>query len=73
MHRIILTGALLGAMSAAPALAHDNAVTSQPSDAILASVDIIETSIVTRGDNAVFTTRLRLDGSVDVLRMWCGA
>lgn len=65
MHRIILTAAMLGAMSAVPAHAHDNAVTSQPSDAVPASFDIIETSIVTHGDTAVFTTRVRGEAGVD--------
>ncbi|TDR28897.1 hypothetical protein [Aquamicrobium defluvii] len=65
MHRILLTAALLGAMSAVPAHAHDNTVTSQPSDAVPASFDIIETSIVTHGDTAIFTTRVRGEAGVD--------
>ncbi|MCK9513948.1 hypothetical protein ACFPLB_13680 [Aquamicrobium segne] len=66
MHRTTLTAAaLLCVMSAAPGHAHDNAVTSQPSDAVPASFDIIETNIVTHGDNAVFTTRVRGEAGVD--------
>lgn len=42
---------------AAPAMAHP--VKAEPSDAVHASFDIIETSIATKGDVATFTTRVR--------------
>lgn len=66
MYRISLAAALLLAvLSLVPAHAHDNALTAEPSDAIMASFDIIETSIVTQGDNAIFTTRVRGEAGVD--------
>lgn len=66
MYRISLAAALLlAALSLVPAHAHDNALTAEPSDAIMASFDIIETSIVTQGHNAIFTTRLRGEAGVD--------
>ena len=66
MYRISLAAALLlAALSLVPAHAHDNALTAEPSDAIMASFDIIETSIVTQGDNAIFTTRVRGEAGVD--------
>ncbi len=66
MYRISLAAALLlAALSLVPAHAHDNALTAEPSDAIMASFDIIETSIVTQGHNAVFTTRVRGEAGVD--------
>lgn len=37
----------------------------EPSDAAMASFDIIETSIVTSGDSAIFTTRVRGEAGVD--------
>lgn len=66
MYRISLAAALLlAALSLVPAHAHDNALTAEPSDAIMASFDIIETSIVTQGHNAIFTTRVRGEAGVD--------
>lgn len=61
MIRTLLAAASL--LAAAPALAHS--VTATPDEAITASFDIIETSIVTKGDNAVFTTRVRGEAGKD--------
>jgi len=47
------------ALSQSGAVAHS--VKAEPSQAVHASFDIIETSIVTKGDTAVFTTRVRGD------------
>ena len=66
MYRTPLAAAtLLAGLSAVPGHAHDNAIKSAPSDAVTASFDIIETSIVTKGDNAVFTTRVRGEAGID--------
>ena len=40
-------------------------ITTEPSQAVRASFDIIETTIVTKGDTAVFTTRVRADAGKD--------
>lgn len=56
----ILTGALAAGtvlLCATASLAHD--VRAKPSDAVQAAFDIVETSIVTKGDTALFTTRVR--------------
>ncbi len=66
MYRSSLAAAALhAALSAVPGHAHDNAVKADPSDAVTASFDIIETSIVTKGENAVFTTRVRGEAGID--------
>lgn len=55
-----LTGALAAGtalLCATAGLAHD--VRAKPSDAVQAPFDIIETSIVTKGDTAIFTTKVR--------------
>lgn len=66
MYRISLAAALLlAALPLVPTHAHDNALTTEPSDAIMASFDIIETSIVTQEHNAIFTTRVRGEAGVD--------
>src|SRR5690606_13420013 len=65
MIRPALTAALLATLSAAPAMAHDNAIVAAPSEAVMASFDIIETSIVTQGDSAIFTTRVRGEAGID--------
>jgi hypothetical protein len=48
----------LGAAGAHP-------IKAEPSQAVRASFDIIETTIVTKGDTAVFTTRVRGDAGKD--------
>lgn len=40
-------------------------IRAQPNDAVLASFDIVETTIVTRGDTAVFKTRVRGEAGKD--------
>src|SRR5918998_4174667 len=45
------------------AIAHP--IKAEPSQAVRASFDIIETTIVTKGDTAVFTTRVRADAGKD--------
>lgn len=47
----------------AAAAAHP--IKAEPSQAVQASFDIIETTIVTKGDTAVFTTRVRADAGKD--------
>ena len=42
-----------------------HSVKAEPSEAVHASFDIIETRIVTKGDSAVFTTRLRGDAGAE--------
>lgn len=61
----LVAAALLATLWAAPGHAHDNAVKAEPSEAVMASFDIIETSIVTKGDNAVFATRVRGEAGID--------
>jgi hypothetical protein len=56
----VLTGALIAGTAllwATVSLAHD--VKASPSDAVQASFDIIETTIVTKDDTAIFTTKVR--------------
>ena len=65
MIRPALTAALLATLPAAPAMAHDNAIVAAPSEAVMASFDIIETSIVTQGDSAIFSTRVRGEAGID--------
>ena len=48
----------LGAATAHP-------IKAEPSQAVRASLDIIETTIVTQGDRAVFTTRVRGEAGKD--------
>lgn len=63
----ILTGALAAAGTASlwltPALAHP--VKAAPDQAVQASFDIVETTITTKGDTAVFTTRVRGEAGKD--------
>lgn len=56
-----VTGTALLWLSAASA----HSIEARPVDAVVASFDIIETSIVTKGDNAVFTTRVRGEAGKD--------
>jgi hypothetical protein len=60
-----LAAVLLASLSAAPSFAHDNGIHAEPSDAVNASFDIVETTIVTRGDEAIFTTRVRGEAGID--------
>lgn len=61
----LLAASLLPTLSAAPAIAHDAGIHVEPAAAVMASFDIIETSIVTKGDDAVFTTRVRGEAGID--------
>lgn len=61
----ILAVTLLATLSAAPSFAHDAGIHAEPNAAVMASFDIIETTIVTEGDNAVFTTRVRGEAGID--------
>jgi hypothetical protein len=45
------------------AVAHP--IKAEPSPAVRASFDIVETTIVTKGDTAVFTTRVRAEAGKD--------
>lgn len=64
-HDLRAAAALLATLSAAPAFAHDTGIHAAPSDAVQASFDIVETSITTKGDQAIFTTRVRGEAGVD--------
>lgn len=57
--------ALLAATSVAASAAAAQSITTAPTEAVRASFDIIETTIVTRGDNAIFTTRVRGEAGKD--------
>ena len=61
-----IAGALIaGTASLWLAAAAAHSVKSKPSEAVQASFDIIETTIVTKGDTAVFTTRVRGEAGKD--------
>jgi hypothetical protein len=56
----LLAGALVaGTISLWATAGFAHSVKSEPAQAVQAAFDIIETTIVTRGDSAVFTTRVR--------------
>lgn len=62
----IATGAFIAGTASlwlAPALAHT--IKAAPAEAVQAAFDIIETTIVTKGDKAVFTTRVRGEAGKD--------
>jgi hypothetical protein len=61
----LLAATLLATLSAAPSFAHDTGIHAEPAKAVMASFDIIETTIVTKGEEAVFTTRVRGEAGVD--------
>lgn len=61
----LLAASLLATLSAAPSMAHEAGIHSEPNAAVMASFDIIETTIVTKDENAVFTTRVRGEAGVD--------
>ena len=61
----LLAATLLTTLSAAPSFAHDAGIHADPNEAIMASFDIIETTIVTHGDDAVFITRVRGEAGID--------
>ena len=58
----LLAGALIaGTLSLWASASHAHSVKAQPTEAVHAAFDIIETTIVTNGDRAVFSTRVRGD------------
>jgi hypothetical protein len=61
----LLAATLLATLSAAPSFAHDTGIHAEPAEAVMASFDIIETTIVTKGEDAVFTTRVSGEAGVD--------
>lgn len=66
MFRTLMAGALAAGttlLCLAPVQAHS--VKAEPKEAVQASFDIIETTIVTKGDKAVFTTRVRGEAGKD--------
>lgn len=66
MNRKLLAGALVAGTAALwldAAAAHS--VKAKPNEAVHASFDIIETTIATKGDTAVFTTRVRGEAGKD--------
>jgi len=67
MRRMKARGLGLGAaaLCALATSASAGPIQAQPDAAVLASFDIVETTIVTRGDTAVFTTRVRGEAGTD--------
>lgn len=66
MFRTVLTGALIaGTASLWLSTASAHSVKAEPKDAVNASFDIIETTIATKGDSAIFTTRVRGEAGKD--------
>lgn len=62
----LMAGALVAGTAAlwlAPAAAHP--IKAAPTEAVQASFDIVETTIVTKGDTAVFSTRVRGEAGKD--------
>ncbi len=65
MNGKLLAGALLaGAASLCATTGFAHGVKADANKAVQAAFDIIETTIVTRGDTAVFTTRVRGDAGL---------
>ena len=67
MFRHLITGTLVVAGMAilCSSTAHAHSIKASPDKAVQASFDIIETRITTRGDRAVFTTRVRGEAGKD--------
>jgi len=66
MFRTLIAGALAAGtalLCLAPAMAHS--IKAEPKAAVQAAFDIVETTIVTRGDKAIFTTRVRGEAGKD--------
>ncbi|MGX7705569.1 hypothetical protein [Methylobacterium sp. Gmos1] len=59
------SGLVAAALCALSTTALADSIRAQPNEAVLASFDIVETTIVTRGDTAVFTTRVRGEAGKD--------
>jgi hypothetical protein len=66
MLRQFITGAAIaGTLSLWLGSAVAHPVTAEPSKSVKASFDIIETQIVTKGDKAIFSTRVRGEAGTD--------
>lgn len=65
IRNLVIAALALGAAISWQSAAVAHSVKAAPSEAVHASFDIIETSIVTRGDKAVFTTRVRGDAGAE--------
>ncbi|MBY5838757.1 hypothetical protein J3P71_23680 [Rhizobium leguminosarum] len=67
MLRKLLTGTLVVAGTALPYLetAYAHSVEAAPNEVVQASFDIVETKITTKGDTALFTTRVRGEAGKD--------
>ncbi|QYO75162.1 hypothetical protein [Devosia salina] len=61
----LLAATLLAILPSAPSLADGTGIHTEPSEAAMASFDIIETTIVIKDENAVFTTRVRGEAGID--------
>ncbi|MEH3064257.1 MAG: hypothetical protein PGN33_16475 [Methylobacterium radiotolerans] len=58
-------GLVAAALCALSTGASAEPIRAQPNSAVLASFDIVETTIATRGDTAIFTTRVRGEAGMD--------
>lgn len=58
-------GFAVAALCWASTNANAQSIEAQPNESVLASFDIVETTIVTNGDTAVFTTRVRGEAGKD--------
>lgn len=58
-------GFAAAALCCASAGAYAQSIQAKPDESVMASFDIIETTIVTKGDTAVFTTRVRGEAGKD--------
>ncbi|MEJ5022895.1 hypothetical protein WH297_24620 [Ochrobactrum vermis] len=56
---------LAAALYCASAGAYAHSIQADPDESVMASFDIIETTIITKGDTAVFTTRVRGEAGKD--------
>ena len=66
MRQQFLTGAICAGLAALwVTTSAADSIRTDASDAVLASFDIIETTITTKGDSAVFSTRVRGDAGSD--------
>src|SRR5690349_20231279 len=62
---LIAAAALLATLPAVSSQAHDAGIHAEPSEAVMASFDIVETTVAIEGDVAHFTTRVRGEAGVD--------
>jgi hypothetical protein len=64
-HHLVAGVLAAGTIPLCLATATAHPIKAEPSQAVRASFDIIETTIVTKGDTALFTTRVRSDAGKD--------